>query len=156
MSTPQAKTLDDFIRLKRRNALAHVIRASVDLGVIQALVSEQKTVQQLAAELNLQPEPLGRLMNVLVQSELVERYGENFALTTIARLIPEKYLDFGDRYWQRLENHVRGDRTDADRQLADADYLQNVASEEWMLTPAALDASPTSAKLVSVAHDSRL
>ena len=67
----------------------------------------QKTIRQLASELDLQPEPLARLMKVLVETELVEQYGGDFALSTIARLIPAPFLDFGDDYWKHLSQHVR-------------------------------------------------
>lgn len=144
MSSAQIKTLEDFIQLQNRNALSHAIRAGVELGVIGALVTGQKTVPQLAEELDLQPEPLARLMKVLVETELVEQYGEDFALSTIARLIPERYLDFGDEHWKHLAQHIRtGVSLSNDEELAhaDKDYFINKASEEWTLTPAALDAA---------------
>ncbi len=144
MSTSQLKTLDDFVRLKNRNALSNVIRTAVDLGIIEALDSGQKTVDQLAAELDLNQEPLARLMNVLAMTELVEQYGDDFALATIGKLIPKDFLDFGDHHWQQLSKHVRdGVPLPAADALPhqDRDYRINKASEEWTLTPVALDAA---------------
>jgi predicted transcriptional regulator len=92
MSTSQQKALDDFVQLRNRNAMVHVIRTAVDLGILQALSTGQKTIEQLAEQLNLKQEPLVRLMNVLANSELVDRYGDDFALSTIAKLIPSPNL----------------------------------------------------------------
>ena len=144
MSSAQIKTLEDFIRLQNRNALSHAIRAAVDLGVIGALANGQKTIQELASDLDLQPEPLSRLMKALVETELIEQYGDDFALSTIGRLIPKPFLDFGDDYWQHLSQHVRTGVSLADNDTLphqEKDYLVNKASEEWTLTPAALDAA---------------
>ena len=160
MSTSQAKTVDLFVQLQNRNALSQAIRAAVNLGLLKSLAAGQKTVQQLADELDLQPAPLQRLLNVLEQTGLIERYDNDFALSTIARLIPEPYLDFGDRYWEHLSEHVRtgsalslpsGQTLKTDRLpvaliadadiLRDADYLEQKSTEEWMLTPVAIDAA---------------
>ncbi len=101
------KVIEDFINLQQRNALVHVVRVAVDLGILGALVSGQKSLQQLAEELKLQPIPLQKLMNVLENSELIERYQDDYALSSLARLIPTPYLDFGDNYWSHLEEFIR-------------------------------------------------
>lgn len=144
MSTAQQKTLEDYIQLQNRNALAHAIRAGVELGVISELKNGQRTVEQLATTLKVYPEALRRLMDVLVSSELIEQYGEDFALSPIARLIPDRFYDLGDEHWQHLALHVR---TGAplpvcdEVPLNDVDYFTNKSSEEWTLTPTALMAA---------------
>ena len=85
MSTAQLKTLGDFIELQNRNALTHTIRAAVELGIIKSLMSGQKTVKQLAEELELSHQPLQRLMNVLLETELLEQYDDDYALSTVSR-----------------------------------------------------------------------
>jgi len=144
MSTSQQKTLEDFIELQNRNAMVQAIRAIVELGVIGALKNGQRTVEQLATELKVYPEALGRLMDVVVGSELIEKYGEDYALSPVARLIPDRFYDFGDEHWQHLAFHVR---TGAplpiceEIPLVDEDYFANKAGEEWTLTPTALMAA---------------
>ena len=143
MSTSQQKTLEDFIRLQNRNAIAHAIRASVELGVIEALREGQRTAEQLAVQLNVQEAELKRLLNVVVSSELLEQYGDDYALSTVAKLIPDLFYDFGDDHWKHLAKHVKTGIPLPKRDgvaLTDADYWLNKASEEWTLTPAALTA----------------
>ena len=141
MSNAQQKTLEDFIALQKRNALTHAIGAAIDLGVVEALRGGQKTAVQLASELNVFPDALERLLNVVLGTELIEKYGDDYALSSIARLIPQKYLDFGNEHWQHLAFHVK---TGAplpicdEIEVTDLDHSINKASEEWMQTPAAL------------------
>lgn len=147
--TGSQKTIEDFIELHQRNALVHIVRAAVELGIFRALMAGQLTAEQLAQGLQLQLEPLKRLMNVLVQTELVEQYGDDYALSTLARLIPESHLDFGEKYWQKLVDHLRTEKQDQ-RELRfekstgsiqqEENYLQQKRSEEWLSTPVAMDA----------------
>ena len=144
MSTSQQKTLEDFIQLQNRNAMVHAIRAIVELGVINALQNGQRTVEQLAAELKVYPEALTRLLEVVVGSELIEKYGDDYALSSVARLIPERFYDFGDEHWQHLALHARTGAPLSicdEVPLVDEDYFANKAGEEWTLTPTALMAA---------------
>ena len=102
MSDSQINALLAHYRLHNRNAITHVIRSAVSLGIIAALAEGQKTVDQLAEQLELQVDPLSLLMKVLVETELVEQYGDDFALSTVARLIPRELRDFGDFHWSHL------------------------------------------------------
>jgi len=86
MSNAQRKTIEDFVQLQRRNALCHSIRAAVDLGILESLAEGQKTAAQLADSLGLNPNATDRLMHVLSGTELVDKYGEDYALSNIARL----------------------------------------------------------------------
>ena len=141
MSTAQHKTLTDFVHLKNRNALSHVIRASNELGIFKALLAGQRTLEQLAKEIDADETRLGALMRVLVQSELIEQYEDDYALSTLARLIPEVFYDFGDHYWRHLVGHVKTGTSLGDSEhltITDQDFLNNQASEEWMLTPAGM------------------
>ena len=144
MSTSQQKTLEDFIHLQERSVLTHAIRAAVELGVVTSLRERQKTADELASELEVDPAALTRLMNVLTASELIEKYGEDYALSTIARLIPDQFLDFGDVHWKHLAEHIRTGTPLPVREgvaFTDLDYAMNKASEEWTLTPTALSAA---------------
>ena len=144
MSTSQHKTLSDFVELKNRQALTHAIRAAVELGIFKALAAGQRTVEQLATEIDADPQRLKALMDVLQQSELMEQYEDDYALSTLARLIPEPFMDFGDSHWKHLVGHVKTGSSVHDLEhtpLSDLDFLINQASEEWMLTPAAMTAA---------------
>jgi len=149
MSTSH-KTIEDYIQLHQRNALSHAVRAAIRLGIMGALAERQKTVEQLAIELDLHSAPLQQLMNVLVTTELVEQYGDDYALSAMARLIPTAYLDLGDRYWEQLVSYVQHGEAGSVKDggggprpawsAGELDYVSQKASEEWLLTPLALDA----------------
>ena len=144
MSTSQIKALEDYFRLIDRNATAHAIRAAVDLGVLAALEDGQKTLEQLASSLSLNENSLRLLLNVLCRTELIEKYGDDYALSTVARLIPGKFHHLGDHYWQFLSGFVRTGvplPSDHEVPVTDDDFGLNQASREWTQTPAAMDAA---------------
>ena len=144
MSNAQLKTIQDYVQLQRRNALCHSVRAAVDLGILDSLAEGQKTAQQLSEVLELNAGATDRLMHVLAGTELVDKYGEDFALSNIARLIPRPFLDFGDHYWQYLASHVRNGTSlvvDDSIPHTEADFWATQAHKEWMLTPVAMDVS---------------
>ena len=144
MSNAQLKTIEDYVQLQRRNALCHSIRAAVDLGILESLTEGQKTAPQLAELLGLNPKATDRLMHVLAGTELVDKFGDDYALSNIARLIPKSFLDFGDHYWQYLASHVRSGTSlveDDTIPHTEADFWATQAHKEWMLTPVALDVS---------------
>ena len=138
----QNKTIADFVALKHRSCLTHAIRAATELGIFKALTAGQRTAEQLAAEINAKPAQVAALMRVIARSELIEQYEDDFALSTLARLVPEIYFDFGDSHWQNLVQHIRtGQPLDTDSEsesTANLDFKIQQASEEWMLTPTAL------------------
>ena len=81
---------------------------------------------------------------MLLHTELLEKYGDDYALSTVARLVPGQLMDFGDLYWCHLENFMRsGVSLPSNKSLAhtEADFLNGSAANEWMMTPAALDAA---------------
>ncbi len=142
MSTAQTRAIEDYNRLIHRNAVSHAIRAAVHLGILKALEEGQLTLEQLATKLELNSRPLQLLMNVLVQTELVEKYDDDYALSAVARLIPSQSHDLGDRYWQYLAGVVRhGVLLPADDEVPvrERDYLIDAAASEWTCTPVALD-----------------
>ena len=142
MSDSQIKALLAHYRLHNRNAVTHVIRSAVSLGIIEALADGQKTLEQLAEQLELQAEPLALLMRVLVETELVEQYGDDFALSTVARLIPRELRDFGDFHWSHLGDFVRSGvnlPNDDAIPATDSDFLAHSKANEWLATPAALN-----------------
>ena len=94
MANSQLKAVADFMRLYDRNALAYSIRAAVQIGILEALEDGQKDLQQLSELTSTKPEVLELLMNVMVNTELIERYGDLFALSTVARLIPQQFFRF--------------------------------------------------------------
>lgn len=142
MSDTQLRTIEDFLRLSSRNALCHVVRAAVDLSLLDALEERQKTARELAEELSLDRNAAARLLDVLATTELVEKYGDDYALSSIARLIPGPFRDFGDAYWQYLTSHVRSGTSLANDESiphTEADFLATQSHKEWMLTPVALN-----------------
>jgi 2-polyprenyl-3-methyl-5-hydroxy-6-metoxy-1,4-benzoquinol methylase len=82
-------------------------------------------------------------MAALVQTRLVEQYGEHFALSQTARMIPPQLSDLGDAHWQHLGKFLRtGQPLPQQPNLAatEDDYQNTWLLHEWMQTPAAMSA----------------
>lgn len=144
MSNPQVKAIDDYQRLRNRNAQTQAIRTAVQLGIIKALREGQKTGIELAEATGCNTQAVELLMSILVTTELVQRYDQDFALSQIGRLIPDQFLDFGDAFWDQLPHFVKSGVSIHDDPSVDQtefDFVIQRATEEWMQTPIALDAA---------------
>jgi len=135
MSDFQDRTIQELYRLKRRGAQWHALQAANEVGIFGALDTGQKTAKQLAESLSLNEEAVGKLMSVLLQTEMVEQYGDDFALTTLGGLIPAMMRDFANPSWERLVDHLKsGEGIDDETWSIERD------SREWTMTPAAINA----------------
>ncbi len=134
MSDFQDRTIQELYNLKRRGAQWHALRAANEVGIFSVLDSGQKTVTQLADSLSLNAEAVGRLMKVLLQTEMVEQYGEDFALTTLGSLIPAAMRNFGNASWEQLAEHLKTGET-----IADSTWPAELDAREWTMTPAAIN-----------------
>ena len=143
MPKSQLKTIETYIDLMNINGAAHGLRTVIRLGVVDALMGGQKTVEELAEKCEIKAEPLEWLLAVACQTGLIERYGDDYALSQVGRMLPTEFRDLGDRYWQHLESYIRtGRRIPEDVEIPqhDGDYLAEAAASEWMVTPAAMEA----------------
>lgn len=142
MSDAQLKILADYVSLLNQNAKNHVIRTANRLKILDTLRAGQKSAAELSKELSLDLTAVNLFMDVLCQTELVDQYGDDFALTAVGKLIPPDMMGLGDQYWARMEQFIRTGKSlagDDDAPDTQADYLQSAAAQEWMCTPAALD-----------------
>ena len=140
----QINAVTDYMAVHNRNALAYAIRTAVALGIFEALEDGQKNAAQLAEATSANESVLPLLLDVLLNTELLEKYGDDYALSAVARMVPNRLMDFGDLHWCHLENFMRsGVSLPGNQSLAhtQADFLNGSAANEWMMTPAALDAA---------------
>ena len=136
MTNPQIKAIENNVSLGNRGAMYHAVRAAGELGILKSLAAGQKTAEQLATELKLDAGAVAQLMAVASRTELVDQYDADFALAPLGRLIPEAFFDFGDDYLRELSDFVRDGKP---RSSHEAKYRASWATQEWTLTPAALD-----------------
>lgn len=139
MATAQERTLAQYHGLMRMNASAHVLRAAREIGLIGELRSGQRTAEQLTAALSWQPHSAALLLDALLAIGMIEKYGQDYALSRAGHLLCQYDDDLGDATWARLVSVLRGDETrhdhDDQRQF---DYL---AATQWSQTAAAMQAA---------------
>lgn len=134
MSDFQDRTIQELYSLKRRAAHWHALLAANEVGIFSSLDGGQKTAHQLAEILSLDEQAVSRLMAVLVQTEMIEQYGDDFALTTLGGLVPAALRDFGNSTWQQLVGHLKSGEG-----LNDPGWKAEFEAREWTMTPAAIN-----------------
>lgn len=142
MSQAQIRSLEKYIALMDMNASAHAFRAGVELGIFEVLKSGQKNAEQIAEACGLKGEPAEILLETLCRLEVLERYGDDYALAQVMRLLPDEFADLGDRYWRHLADFVRSGRSipkEHGPNHDDTDFPNEAIASEWMLTPSAID-----------------
>lgn len=123
------------------NAASHVLRAARELGIFEALRGGQKTADQLADALTLDPQGLALLLDCLISLNVVERYGDDHALSPVMQLLCQYDGDLGDAGWQQLVANVRLSIASRDHSSAARDYQDGLAATQWVHTPAAMQAA---------------
>ncbi len=139
----QDRTLDQYHELMQINAVSHILRAARECGLLQQLSLAQHTVDQLCDVLSLEDETLPLLLDALRSIGIIERYGDDFALSSAARLLCQYDADLGDSYWSSLADHLRSASGEGGRRVG-ADlrrHFESVAATQWVHTPAAMQAA---------------
>jgi SAM-dependent methyltransferase len=140
----QDDTLNRYHTLMRINAEAQLLRTARRVGVIDRLLRGQATAAELIDELQLDSRLAPLLLDALVALQVLEKYGDDYALAAVARLLCEYDRDLGDRHWEQLADQLRRDEasasgpTDGDTRQ---EYFDAAAATQWIHTGAAKQAA---------------
>ena len=132
----QEITLQQYHQWMKMNAATHLIRSAREIGIFAELRNGQRTLDQLCETASLRPESAKLLLDGLVAIGIIERYGDDYALSRAAHLLCQYDDDLGDRRWDALGDLVRGrrDRADSD----DQQHYDHQAATQWVHTATAM------------------
>jgi len=133
----QDRTLDRYQELMQINAASHVLRSARAVGLFDELRNGQRTLEQLTQSLSLSPQSTELLLDCLVSMSVIERYGDDHALSPVMRLLCEHDTDLGDTSWLSLVDKL----SQRDLRANDSAYLDGIAATQWIHTPAAVQAA---------------
>lgn len=139
MSDQQAKTIELYGHLMQINASSHVLRTARSVGIIEELREGQRTLDELCQARFLHREATELLLDALVTIGVVEKYGDDYAISQAARLLNQYDKDLGDEFWGGLPDLLLGKtlREDSDnRALENRD-----TATQWTQTAAAIQAA---------------
>lgn len=141
MSDAQQRTIESYHRLMNANAMSQAFLLARKLGVFDRLMEGQKTAISLAEELDLKVRPLELLLDQLCETGYIERYGDDYALSVLGKMLPPEWTDLGNRYWREMEKWIRdGERLEpADAPADQTEFAIEKQAMEWMSTPNALE-----------------
>lgn len=118
------------------NAASHWIRIAREVGLWSELRNGQRTLEQLCQRLALAAESTLLLLDGLVATGIIEKYGDDFALSRAAHLLCQYDEDLGDRVWGNLADLMQGKLSRSDA----PDFSNYLAATQWVHTPAAMQA----------------
>src|SRR5690554_6107316 len=157
----QDRTLDHYQELMTINATSHLLRTARSIGLFDQLTTGQKTLAELAGNLQILEDRLLLLLQSLIAVGIIEQYQEDYALSATARLLCQYDADLGDATWEQLADALReqprnspedppGDvpRDAPEKDAADDSAEQRlrsradaIAATQWVHTPAAMQAA---------------
>ena len=145
MTSAQEQTVARYHELMQVNAVSHCLRSARELGILDQLGKGQHTLAELSDVLSLCPESAQLFLDVLVAVGIIERYGDDYALSHAAQLLCQYDRDLGDATWSRMGDSISADSSSAlDRSGAAKDvssYFDHQSATQWIHTSAAMQAA---------------
>ncbi|MGN6135355.1 MAG: methyltransferase [Aureliella sp.] len=138
MSESQKRTVARYQGFFEALSLSASLEAALDVGLLDALREGQMELEELARRCQCEVEPLAALMRVLVAVGIVERYGEDLALSQAAQLMAGPDVDLGMGVWFNLPDFLAGRERSSGGLEA---YRRRISARQWSHTAAAMQAA---------------
>lgn len=138
MSELQKRTIVQYQGLFESISLSATLEAAIDLGVIDALRQGQLELNQLAARCECAEQPLARLVRVLLAIGVIERYGDDLALSHAVQLMAGPDVDLGREIWNQLPGFLQGQEHGSGGL---ENYRARIGARQWSHTAAAMQAA---------------
>ncbi|MCA9175805.1 MAG: class I SAM-dependent methyltransferase [Planctomycetales bacterium] len=138
----QIDQIQNFSRLASLCGASEVLLAARRTGLMTALDGPPKALNELAELCDMPAERLSLLLDVLVSTGAVERYGDDFALSTAMRLVNHHPNALHGPHWSTLRSFLcDGDSTPPQEHAEEAHhaYRGDTLSLQWTLTAAAME-----------------
>ena len=133
MSEAQVNTLNLYLDMANQCAVQEAFHFARRSGLLDALIDGQKTLSELSDSLPANENLLCAILQVLIQAQVLEKYGDYFAVSQMVRLLTQHDHDFGQTRWHQLDAALTGNNTpDAD------EARQRGIATQWLETPSAM------------------
>ncbi|CAD76896.1 MAG TPA: methyltransferase domain-containing protein [Rhodopirellula baltica] len=137
----QDRTLDHYQELMTINATSHVLRTGRELGLFDALLEGQKTLEVLAERTGLPESRLLLLLRPLTSVGIIEKYAEDYAISSVARLLCQYDADLGDAVWKNASAALKSESQSSVDTDVPQSRFDSIAATQWVHTPAAMQAA---------------
>lgn len=137
----QDRTLDHYQELMTINATSHVLRTGRELGLFDALLEGQKTLEALAERTGLPESRLLLLLRPLTAVGIIEKYAEDYAISSVARLLCQYDADLGDAVWREAPTALKSESQLSAETAVPQSRFDSIAATQWVHTPAAMQAA---------------
>ncbi len=107
MSDSQNRTIERFFEMISQPAKTAAINTALRLGFVESLEQGQKTLEEITESCGTVPSGTATLLNILIESGMVEQFGEHYALSQAGRLTPRSLWAIMFDQWTSLESAMR-------------------------------------------------
>ena len=134
MANEQERTIRRYWNLIELNASSHAIHAAREVGLLDALLTGQKTFGELVEACDVQPDLTNRTLDVLLAIGLIEQYAEYYAASQTLRLLAKYDTDLGNHYLESLTDQLRCESPSGSGEA----FRQHQVARGWTRTPLAM------------------
>lgn len=137
----QVDQIKSYLRLVSLCGASEALRAALETGVIDALQGPPQTLPELAEACRMQEQRLQMVLDVLIHLGAVERYGDDYALSTAMRLASQHPDTLHGGHWQSLNSFLQTppeEEAEPDDEALHAFRGQSL-STQWTMTAAAME-----------------
>lgn len=141
----QDDTLDRYHGVMHVNAQAQILRVAREAGIFDRLGRGQATAEDLINQLGLDARCTPLVLDALVAMRVLEKYGDDYALAAVTRLLCEFDQDLGNEYWEQLSRRLREPGRAQESMVPASDsehpYFDAATATQWIHTGAAKQAA---------------
>ncbi len=133
MSEAQVNTLKLYRDMANQCAVQETFHLARRSGILDALIEGQKTLGELADTLSAPANVLKSVLDVLVTSDVLAKYGDHYTVSQMVRLLTQHDHDFGQARWHELDAALAGNSKPVPEE-----FRQRRVATQWLETPSAM------------------
>jgi len=136
-SNAQIRALELYVDLHNRTACYHILQTARKIGLIEALGTGEKNLEQLSECCGVTTLRLRPIMDVLCELKIVEQYGEDYTRSQVTRLLTPHDNDLGQAYFETLTDSMNPRAEKSGNRLAA--IRSRLMARQWLTTPVAIE-----------------
>jgi len=136
MSDAQINTLRLYTNISNAAVGMDAYQSARRLGILDVLKSGQLTATQIASQCNLNPQRVALLLEILCGLLILEKYGDDYALSQMLQLLTAHDHDLGQARRMDLDTFIQ---SPSPCEHDPAGYRNRITSMQWQATPTAME-----------------
>ncbi len=136
MSDAQINTLRLYTNISNAAVGMDAYQTARRLGILEVLKTGQLTAEQIASQCNLNPKRVALLLEILCGLLILEKYGDDYALSQMLQLLTSHDHDLGQSRRAALDTFIQ---SQSPCEHDPTNYRNRITSMQWQATPTAME-----------------